>query len=371
MARVWRMLMALAAPLAIVAGSAAQSPAYDVDALWPKPLPSRWILGSVTGVAVDASDRVWLVHRGRASLNARTEMGLGTEPPSAELCCLAAPQVLAFDRDGALVRQWGGPGQGYDWPQSPGSLAVDAEGNVWITAVGAPEPAGRGGARGGGAGRGGAPAAPPAPTPQDAHVLKFSNDGKFLMQIGKPRVGPTTGPADLDRPSAVAVDTAAGEVYVADTGNRRVAVFDAKTGTLKRQWAANGEPFRSLSCIDIAKDGQVYVCDREGNRVQVFQKNGVFVKEAVVAKETRGNGAAWDVAFSNDATQRTLYLADGQNQKIWVLQRDTLAVTGSFGRGGRLPGGFFGVGSIAVDSRGVVYTGETFEGKRIQKFTVR
>jgi DNA-binding beta-propeller fold protein YncE len=373
--------------------TAAQARTYEVDRLWPLPLPKPWILGSVTGIAVDSSDRLWVVHRGRASFNARTEIGLASDPPTAELCCLPAPQVLAFDSGGALVRRWDGPGQGYDWPQSPGGIAVDAAGNVWISAAGAPAGGGRGGGgRGGrGGGGGGGAATPPAAPPQDAHILKFSADGKFLLQIGKPgNTGSATSTDALNRPAAVAVDSAANEVYVADTGNRRIVVFDARTGAHKRHWGAYGETpdpaatiaayapgaaaprqFRNLTCVEVARDGMVYVCDRESNRIQVFQKDGKFVRETVIAPSTLGSGSVWDVALSNDNGQATLFVADGTNQKVRVLRRDTLAETGSFGSGGRWPGTFFALGSIAVDSRGAIYTGEALEGKRVQKFTAR
>ena len=127
--------------------------------------------------------------------------------------------------------------------------------------------------------------------------------------------------------------------------------------------------FRTLSCVEISKDGMVYVCDRQNNRIQVFQKDGKFVKEGVISKGTTGDGAVWDVAFSNDAQQRYLFVADGHDKKIIVVDRDTLQPTGAtIGSGGRYPGQFYGVGSIAVDSRGNLYTGETYEGKRVQKF---
>src|SRR6187551_3202532 len=151
--------IALAVVALLTASGAAQGPpAYRVVPLWPKPLPNHWILGSVTGVAVDAQDHIWIVHRGADSLTARTENGTGTNPPTAENCCSPAPPVLEFDMDGNLISHWGGPGQGYDWPKSPGGIAIDAKGNVWIAAAGWPEPpAGRaGGAGRGAAGRGAA-----------------------------------------------------------------------------------------------------------------------------------------------------------------------------------------------------------------------
>jgi DNA-binding beta-propeller fold protein YncE len=176
---------------------------------------------------------------------------------------------------------------------------------------------------------------------------------------------------------------------VSDTGNRRIVVFDATTGAYKRHWFGSGDKtssaapaaydpaapaargFRDVTCVKVASDGMVYVCDRASNRIQVFQKNGTFVKEAIVAKDTRAEGAVWDVAFSNDAQQRFVYVADGLNKTIWTLQRDTLTPVSRFGDGGRYPGLFYAVGSVAVDSRGNVYTGEGSEGKRVQKWINR
>ena len=360
---------------------------YQVDPFWPRPLPNGWILGSVTGVAVDERDHVWIVHRGAASLTARTENGLGTDPPTAEFCCRPAPPVLEFDPSGMVVGSWGGPGDGYDWPESPGGIAVDERGMVWIAAAGFPEATPRGGG-----GRGAqTPSPPAAPRPVDAHILQFTRAGKFVRQIGKPGVtGDDASRTSLNRPASLDIDPAANEVYVADGhGNRRVVVFDAATGGYKRHWGAYGEApadaipgpydpaappakqFRTVSCVTIAKDGMVYVCDRQNNRVQVFDKKGTFLKEAIVSRATRGNGAVWDIALSPDAAQRYLFVADGTDQKVFILRRDTLAPAGDFGAGGRWPGHFYGVGSIAVDSRGNVYTGETFEGKRVQKFAPR
>ena len=185
----------------------------------------------------------------------------------------------------------------------------------------------------------------------------------------------------------MSVDGAANEVYVADgMGNRRVIVFNSETGAYKRHWGAYGEPpdeaplpaydpdkppirqFHTVSCVRIAGDGLVYVCDRQNNRIQVFRKDGTFVKEAFVSKTTLGEGAVWDIAFSKDPQQRFLYVADGADQKVWVLRRDSLDVLSSVGAGGRWPGHFYGVGNVAVDSKGNLYTGETYEGKRLQKF---
>lgn len=394
--------LALASVLAAVPAALQAVPSFAVDPLWPKPLPNHWLLGSVTGVAVDAQDHVWVVHRGYDSMTARTEIGAATNPKTADDCCVPAPPVLEFDAAGNLVGHWGGPGDGFDWPVSPGGIAVDPKGNVWITAAGPPEipgsanaTAGRG--RAGGAtptagsaatpGRGrGTTAAPPRP--QDAHVLKFSRTGQFLLQIGKAGTpGGDDSTTGLNRPAGVAIDPRANELYVADGFvNRRVVVFDASTGAYKRQWGGSGgkaeagdlppyDPditpiaqFRTVSCVETAKDGTVYVCDRGNNRVQAFDRTGKFLKQGIVAKATRASGSVWDVALSSDPQQRFLFVADGHDQQIVVLRRDTLETVGSFGDGGRYPGTFYSVGSVAVDSKGNIYTGETLEGKRVQKF---
>ena len=386
-------------PPAPTTKGAAQTPVnYQVEVLWPKPLPNHWILGSVTGVAVDAQDHIWVLHTA-SSATPNTELGTGTNPPTAEYCCSAAPPVLEFDMAGNLLSHWGGRGEGYNWPQAPGGIAVDPKGNVWIAAAGWPEPAAGRGGRGGGGRAGGAGAATPPATPtpapapppptHDAHVLKFSRDGKFLQQIGKP--GTADGNASktsFNRVANIEVDASANELYLADGfGNRRVVVLDATTGGYKRHWGAYGaapedagpgaydpaappsKQFRTVTCVAIARDGSVYVCDRQSNRIQVFKKDGGFVKEAIVAKDTRANGAVWDIAFSSDPQQRYLFVADGQSHTIRILQRDSLTEIGTIGTGGRIPGRFNAPSSIAVDSRGNIYTGETFQGQRVQKFT--
>jgi DNA-binding beta-propeller fold protein YncE len=356
-------------------------PNYVVDKLWPMPLPEHWILGSVTGMAVDKQNNLWVTHRA-ASLNARTEAGLMTNPPSAEGCCLPAPPVLRFDAAGKLLGTWGGAGEGYDWPVSTGALVIDDNNNVWITAAGVPEAAGaaagatgavpgggRGGAAPAGGGRaGGAPAAPAGP-PGDAHILVFNSSGKFVRQFGKPGQTDASNQANLDKPADVAVDVAANEVYVADGGaHQRVAVLDATTGAFKRQWTGNGGAFQRLSAIALSKDGHVYVGDRKGNKVQVFKKDGAFVSELSVAPKSLGNGSVWDVALSSDAAQQYLMVADGQNETVTIYDRKTLKELSKFGSGGRWPGRFYAINSLAMDSRGTLYTGEGYEGKRVQKF---
>ena len=407
------------------AQSKPQAPTLQVNPLWPQPLPNHWVFGSITGVAVDAQDHVWVTHRGADSLEGN-EKGMMANPPTSTVCCVAAPFILEFDAAGKLLAHFGGPGQGYQWPQSPGSLAVDAKGNVWGTGAGLePAPAGGrgrgranddpdavpaapargraadappGAAAAAGRGRGSAPAGPPPPA--DAHVLKFAKDGKFLLQIGTP--GKIEGPdsqTTLNRPAAVAVDDKANEVYVADSGNHRIVVFDAESGAYKRHWGAYGEKptaagggpydpnaapsrqFRDVTCVELSRDGMVYVCDRTSNRIQVFDKTGKFVKEGIVNKNTMGvtvtgqfgvvssYGSAWDLSFSADPAQKYVYVADGHDKVVLILERSSLNKVGSFGDGGRQPGRFLAVGSIATDSKGNVYTGEQHHGKRIQKWT--
>jgi NHL repeat len=360
-----------------------RTPSFKVDPLWPKPLPNHWVLGSVTGVAVDAQDHIWIVHQGADSLHNNEKGGI-LKPPTG--CCVPAPQVLEFDSAGNLLSHWGGPGEGYDWPQSTGGITIDHQGNVWIAAAGKSE------AIAGGSAASAAPAAPVAPVapprPQDAHLLKFSREGRFLLQIGQAgKVEGNDSKTGLNRPAGMKIDSTANEVYVADGfGNRRIVVFDAGAGTYKRHWGAYGEKpedtkldpydanaspakqFRTVSCVNISRDGLVYVCDRQNDRIQVFQKNGKFVKEASVSKTTLGDGSVWEIAFSHDPQQRFLYVADGHDKKVWILRRDTLETVSSFGDGGRMAGQFYGVGSLAVDSKGNIYTGETYEGKRVQKF---
>jgi DNA-binding beta-propeller fold protein YncE len=377
--------------IAIAQGGA---PALRVAPFFPQPLPLYQVLGSVTGVAVDAQDHVWVVHRGADSLEP-AEKGVTLSPPTSGTCCVAAAPVLEFDTAGKLLSSFGGPGQGYQWPQAVGGIAVDAKGNVWIAAMGLePAPPPPPGARGRGRG-----AAPPV-GPPDGHVLKFSRTGQFLLQIGTP--GKMEGPdsqTTLNRPAAVAVDSAANEVYVADRGNHRIVVFDADKGTYKRQWGGSGEKptaegggpydpsapparqFRDVSCVKIAKDGMVYVCDRTSDRIQVFQKDGKFVKEGIVSKNTTGQtvagtfgvlnaaGSVWDLTFSSDPQQRFLYVADGVDMKVLILNRNTLAQVGTLGSGGRYPGQFLVVSTVAMDSHGNLYTGEQHHGKRVQKFS--
>ncbi|MBS1816726.1 MAG: hypothetical protein JSU08_02245 [Acidobacteria bacterium] len=337
------------------------APAFEVDPLWPKPLPNHWILGSAIGVWVDTRDHVWIIHRGASTLDPN-ENALGGR--LSKNCCAAAPPVLEFDPAGNLVQSWGGPGQGYEWPQSNHGIFVETNGTVWIAGNGA----------------------------QDGQLLKFTRDGTFIKQIGFgwANAGSTDRFA-FRQPAKVFVDEPNKEAYVADGyGNHRVVVLDSETGEFKRIWGAYGntpddkdlgryrphdppaQQFRNpVHCADKSVDNLIYVCDRVNDRLQVFRPDGTFVKEQFYEKETLGSGSVWDIAFSKDPQQKYLFLADGMNQRISVIDRQSLQMITSFGDGGRGVGQFFGVHSIAIDSKGNLYTTETWEGKRLQKFAYK
>ena len=348
---------------AAIALRAVDAPRFEVDPLWPRPLPNNWILGSTIGVGVDSRDHVFIVHRGDSTLNQRTEAGADANPPIGE-CCRAAPPVLEFDPEGHLVRAWGGPGEGYTWPSSNHGIAVDHQDNVWI----------------GGNGR------------TDSHILKFTHDGKLIAQFGQTgQAANSSSTQHFGRVAKISFDPAENEAYLADGyGNKRVAVIDMSSGVIKRFWGAYGnapkdtnlgpydpgaspaQQFRNpVHCAEPTRDGLVYVCDRPNDRIQVFRKDGRFVKEVRIAPLTRGDGSVWDIAFSRDPEQKYLYLADGKNERVYILDRQSLTILTQFGMGGRQPGQFFAVHSIATDSRGNIYTTETYEGKRLQKFVYR
>ena len=359
--------------LFLLAASAIQPPAtpsYAVDPFWPKPLPNHWIIGAVAGVAVDNRNHVWMIHRPST-----------LQPNETRSFWRAAPPVLEFDDNGTLVGSWGGPGPGYEWPALEHGIYVDGGGSVWI----------------GGGGE------------SDAQILKFTRTGQFLLQIGKKGAhGGSNDTANLGAAANMVVDESTQELYVADGYvNHRVIVFDAVTGKYKRHWGAygklpddsyftkqneqlpgpfrgvvqnenrpsqydpNGPPapqFRIVHSVRISNDGLVYVCDRTNNRVQVFRKDGTYVREAVFARDTLGSGSVWDIAFSPDAQQAFLIINDGTNQQIYIVDRATLKLVSTFGGAGRWAGQFYGAHVMAANVRGDLFIGETYEGKRLQRF---
>jgi hypothetical protein len=348
-------------------------PTYQVDPSWPKPLPNHWILGAVAGIAVDARDHVWVTHRPST-----------LQPNETRSIWKAAPPVLEFDAEGRLVSSWGGAGAGYEWPQLEHGIYVDARDNVWL---------------GGGGDK-------------DAQILKFSRQGAFVLQIG--HQGKGHGSNDTENLGAAAnmvVDENARELYVADGYvNHRVIVFDADTGAYKRHWGAYGkkpdddwftrageklpgpfsgavqhenkpsqydpngpppEQFRIVHAVRISNDGVVYVSDRTNDRLQVFRKDGSFVREKFIAKETFGSGSVWDLSFSTDSSQAFITVIDGTNQQVYVLRRTTLDIVSTFGHAGHQVGEFYGAHVLARNSHGDLFIGETYEGKRVQKFALQ
>jgi DNA-binding beta-propeller fold protein YncE len=396
---------------------AAQAPRFEVAMLWPKPMPNHWIEGSSVGVAVDAQDHVFVLNIGDA-FNARTEIGAAATPPTGE-CCVPAPSVLEFDQSGELVGHWGGPGSGYSWPQTPSGIAIDKQGNVWIAGSGPNDTQILKFSHHGkflmAAGKAVAPPPMPAPAPAAAPDTAYQGvsggargaargaaGGRGAAPAGRGgrggrggRAGPPPTPANnastesFGGATRISFDAAANEAYVADgSRNRRIAVIDMNSGAIKRFWGAYGKtpsdaatPAYSpdapasqqfgtaVMCAELSSDGLVYVCDRANDRIQLFKKDGAFVKEQTVMPKTLREGSVSDITFSRDAAQRFLYVADGMNNQVHVFDRQSLALVASFGDGGRVPGEFFALHSIATDSKGNIYTTETYEGKRVQKFT--
>ena len=363
--------IALAIPFAIALAShslsaaqhSAPPPTYRVDPLWPQQLPSNWILGQVGGMAVDSLGHLWVLQRPRTV--PEVALGLAANPPTTA-CCVTAPAVLEFSADGKVMRSWGGPGFVADWPDTEHGIHVDGEGNVWIT----------------GNGR------------TDRLVIKFSPEGKQLLAIGKKSDAPLNNQdtSMLGRPSGLAVDNAAHEVFIADGYlNSRVMVFDSNTGAFKRGWGAYGAGLAEISngprarympgqapakqlnlvhCLAMSKDGLVYICDRTNDRIQVFSKEGNFVSEFVVHPETQGMGSVVNIGFSSDAGQKFLIVADDGNSMVRLLRRKDGAEVASFGHRGHNAGQFEALHQLAVDRRGNIYTGEAGGGMRIQKFSI-
>jgi DNA-binding beta-propeller fold protein YncE len=346
-------------------GSAAGLPEFAVDPGWPQPLAEKagvqQVFGQVAGIAVDPRNgHVWAIHRPRSLLP--DEVDEKTQQPVTHRCCTAMPAVVEFDAQGRFVRGWGPTGSGFDWPKVEHGIYVDGDGNIWLAgnAVG------------------------------DNQILKFSPEGKFLMQIG--RAGPTegsNGTTQLGQPANMIVSK--GELFVADGyGNKRVIVFDAATGAYKRHWGAYGArpsddklppydpaqpPSRQFGnpvhCVRVANDELVYVCDRTNNRIQVFTRAGEFKQEFRVEVQTRANGSVWDMVLSQDPAQTYMYVADGANGRIYILRRSDGQVLGQFGRTGHMAGEFKWIHNLAIDGEGNLYTSEVGYGRRIQKFARR
>jgi WD40 repeat protein len=365
-------------------------PWFEVDPYWPKPLPNHWILAMTIGLDVDKQDNVWIFHRPQ-TLEQKESYATRNESD----CCTAAPDVLEFDPAGNLLRHWGRDqvkGNGHDWPSSNHGITVDKDENVWIGGNGAPQPTGASPGSAEQFARAAAPGAAPAPyaggVPQyhDSFILKFTPDGKYLGQIGKANA--SKGSLDTDNVRGVAqirIIPGANELVLADGyGNKRVSVWDAATLKLKRMWGAygkkpNDDPIphydvnspqfgNPVHCAQPSNDGLIYVCDRTNNRIQVFKTDGTYLRQHIVKPDTRGDGSVWEIAFSRDPQQKFLYISDGANENIHVFDRQSMKELYWFGGGGRQPGQFYAVHSIVTNTKGDIYTTETYRGQRVQKF---
>ena len=353
-----------------MAAPAEGPPKYRYDPNWPKPLPNNWALGGVTGMFVDDKDTIWVLNR-PGDLDESNNYA-STNPPTAE-CCISAPAVLQFDAAGNLLKSWGKRNEVPGWPKSEHTIFTDRAGNVYIAGA----------------------------QPSDT-IMKFTADGKFISEFGHrgPNV-PNEGQKQdnqqtgllLRGVASATLDEDAKELYVADGYlNKRVLVFNSDTGAFKRGWGAYGKALSEISndgqpqvgregaepakdfkspvhCVRISKDGLVYVCDRGGNRVQVFTKDGKFQKEFFVARNTGMRGTVGSVDFSPDAAQKYIFIADIMNMTVWQLDRQTGAVVQRIGKMGREGGNFAFLHLATMDSKGNLYTGEVATGRRIQKFS--
>jgi len=342
-------------------------PVFAVETTWPK-LPNNWVVGIVSAISVDQHDNVWILHRPRSVPE--------------ELRARSAPPVLEFDADGRFVQSWGGPGDGYDWPDNEHGIFIDDKDNVWITGSGAAN------------GR------------SDDMVIKFTNQGKLVMQIGHRSQSKGNADAEnLRQPADVFVYSKTNEVFVADGyGNRRVVVYDAATGAFKRMWGAFGnrpedeaptpgggrggrgaQPAAPVDAegpgspqfgnrvhaVEISNDGLLYLADRANRRVQVFTPDGKYLTQVFINRTLSPDGSAAGLALSPDPEQKFLYVADYNNSHLLVLDRRSLEVLYQFGMRSEKPGDFRGPHEISVDSKGNLYVAEVSPGNRAQKFVLK
>jgi len=346
--------------------SRAQVPLFEPDPLWSEALPNKWVTGQVGGLAVDSHDNVWVFHRPDTIPDG--EKAASLNPPQAE-CCVPAPGVLEFDTNGKFLQAWGAPGSGYEWFKSDHGIFVDHKDNVWLS----------GSAK------------------EDNHILKFTTKGQFLLQIG--HAGKNQGsndPNNLGGPASLFVYKKTNELFVADGYfNHRVVVFDADTGAYKRHWGAYGKkpddsirfPPRSqliqgpppegfnnpVHAVVVANDDLVYVADRSNNRLQVFTLDGKFVKEAFISRNTlQAEGTVHSFVLSPDKEQRFLYVVDGSNKAVRVLNRQTLDILASIGgHAGHNAREFFHAHSAAGDSKGNLFIGEVNNGQRYYRYKLK
>jgi hypothetical protein len=400
-------VLALLAGIAVVivstgSGAQAQSaPRYRFDPDWPKPLPNKWKMGGVTGLAVDRNDDVWVLNRPNDLRDLELEAEIGDAD-----CCVRPPSMIHINKNGDVIGS-------FDPPQGHG-MDVDSQGNVYIgsdtvrkyepksgkmlQAVQRAEP--QPGAGGRGEGGAAAPRQPgqggPGPTgtfPQQGGGGRGRGNADAAQAAALAAWQakyPPTAPVIIGQVEEIRLDEPVNEMYVADSSfGGRVMVFDLKTFAFKRGWGAYGKPLDQISTnpadraykpggpmpkefvghltLNFSNDGLVYAADRAANRIHVTTKQGKYVgKEFVIHPTTRGTTGG--VAFSPDKAQRFLFISDLRNNHIWFLNREDGKILGQMGTMGENGGQFFGLHMIAVDSKGVIYTGEVFNGERVQRF---
>ena len=359
------------------------APIFRVDPFWPKPLPNRWSMQQVTGLHVDHLDRIWFLNRGNAAEG--DEVGGAGTPPRID-CCVRGPEVIELDQDGTVVHAWGGPGYHPLWPTNLQTVIADTKGFVWIAGT----------------------------NPQDS-ILKFTRDGTFVWDFGhRPPPGAEKLPENnqetgfLTNKGRFQLDESANELYIIQ--QKRVLVYDASTGAFKRGWGGHGMPLSEITneripsytwtgapppdeknfvpdlhFLEISRDRLVYVGERGQNRIEVFTPEGKFVREFYVSPGTPGQrvtdgcgglnnpklppcGTTYKLAISRDPQQKHLYVADGTNNRVWILDRQSGRTLGSFGGNGRSAGQLHWINAIGQDSKLNIYTGEVEHAKRIQKF---
>ena len=352
-------------------------PTFQVDPFWPKPLPNNWVTGEVGGTCIDSQDHLFIVTRGFQTGGLTSPEGVAGLPQKSR----ASPPVIEFDTDGNVVNAWGdtsivatGPNAGRNavLPNGIHGCFVDFEDNVWIGGNSA-----------------------------DGIVQKYSHDGStLLLQIGTKFLCDNDTPSGgacanilaeghsrtlLNLPADIAVDPSNGDVYIADGyGNHRVVVFDKGGNYLRQMGGVGTGPGQFTAgdgghphCVVIGKNGLVYACDRGNDRINVYQKNGTFVRAIPVIPGTAAlgtAGSAWDVDFSPDRQQTFMYESDGGNEIMWIFDHRAAllgspsAILDGFGRPGHMAGDFTFLHMMAIDSKGNLYAGETIGGRRVQKF---
>ena len=354
------------------------APQYRVDPFWPKPLPNRWSMQQVTGLSVDSMDNVWFLNRPNAPENDEIS-GEGT--PFPVLCCVKGPELIQLDQQGNVVASWGGSTHP-KWPTNSQTVIADSKGNIWISGTAA----------------------------QDS-IIKYSRDGKVLWDFEhRPPAEAGMMPENNQETSFLVnkgrfqLDEVANELYIIQ--QKRVLIYDASTGAYKRGWGGHGMPLSEISnepipgykwtggpppeeknfvpdlhFVEISKDRRVYIGERGQNRIQVFTTEGKWLQDIMVSPNTPARGCGgvaqvkgspcgttYKMVISRDPQQKYLFVADGHNFVIWMIDRQSGKTLGHFGGNGRLAGQLHFPNAVGIDSRGNIYTGEVDTGKRIQKF---